>query len=450
VNEVTVPRRLTRFSIEGLFGEFNHNIPLHSDDHVTALIGPNGMGKTACLKLIDSLFHNQWSTFQSTEFRSIIFEFDDESTIFVNKEIETDGDTDVSDTLGVQFVTTFNNGSETTTETWVPRSYENFATKVGSLERHLPFLTRLGPKSYMHDATGKIMSVQEIIESYGDRLPVSVKRSVADEPVGHLAKITSQIDCHLIETQRLLVFSDDYRRSGHSGSTLAISRKAQVLREIIAKELADYAATSQSLDRTFPIRVLQHGSVLPPEDLRANLAALDVTRKGLTDAGILDSAGDDVLPSIDQINNELAAVLNVYVRDTQTKLGVLAKIKDRIQLFIELINDRFYPKIVTVDKNNGISVTRDVSHVVPLEKLSSGEQHQLVLFFELLFELKSNALILIDEPELSLHVTWQKQFIPDLKRIIDLNDFNVLLATHSPQLIGEWDEIVVELGEVDI
>jgi len=91
--------------------------------------------------------------------------------------------------------------------------------------------------------------------------------------------------------------------------------------------------------------------------------------------------------------------------------------------------------------------TRD--HVVPLEKLSSGEQHQLVLFFELLFELKENALILIDEPELSLHVAWQKKFLSDLNRIIELNQFDVILATHSPQLVSRWSDLVVELGEVD-
>ena len=85
---------------------------------------------------------------------------------------------------------------------------------------------------------------------------------------------------------------------------------------------------------------------------------------------------------------------------------------------------------------------------VPIEALSSGEQHQLVLFFELLFEIKENALILIDEPELSLHVAWQKKFVGDLMKIIDLNQFDVILATHSPQLISRWTDLVVELGNI--
>ena len=140
-------------------------------------------------------------------------------------------------------------------------------------------------------------------------------------------------------------------------------------------------------------------------------------------------------------------MLSVYADDTRSKLSSLSTLLARIQLFKELISQRFVSKIVSVSKQ-GFEVNYH-NKKVPLEKLSSGEQHQLVLFFELLFELKENALILIDEPELSLHVAWQKKFISDLKKIIALNRFDVILATHSPQLIGRWNNLVVELGEVD-
>jgi predicted ATP-binding protein involved in virulence len=112
-----------------------------------------------------------------------------------------------------------------------------------------------------------------------------------------------------------------------------------------------------------------------------------------------------------------------------------------------LIDERFITKDVRITRQNGIEVIFK-DRKIPIERLSSGEQHQLVLFFELLFEIKQNALILIDEPELSLHVAWQKKFISDLMKIIELNRFDVILATHSPQLIGRWVDLVVELGDV--
>ncbi|WP_264605617.1 AAA family ATPase [Sphingobium sp. B11D3D] len=291
-------------------------------------------------------------------------------------------------------------------------------------------------------------SLQEVVEAFGDQLPEHIINSLSAPPPEHLSALISQIDCHLIETQRLVVLqTDDYRRP--SSSTLAISRKAQTLKAIVAKELAAYAAISQSLDRSFPRRVLQQGQIEPASGLTSALTELDNLRYGLTEAGILDPEAEDALPPIEQTNSAIAAVLSVYVEDTRKKLDVLASLREKILLFKELIDGRFFPKYVVVDKDVGFIVNRSPTFDVPLEKLSSGEQHQLVLFFELLFELKKNSLILIDEPELSLHVAWQKQFISDLKRIIELNEFDVLLATHSPQLIGEWEDLVVEIGNVD-
>ena len=77
--------------------------------------------------------------------------------------------------------------------------------------------------------------------------------------------------------------------------------------------------------------------------------------------------------------------------------------------------------------------------------LSSGEQHQLVMLYELLFKVKPNSLILIDEPEISLHLAWQVQFLKDLQTILKLADFDVLIATHSPSIIEDRWDLTVEL-----
>jgi len=439
------PIRLTNFCVKGLFGEFNHSIPFNADERITALIGPNGLGKTACLKLINALFRRQWSVFAATEFEEVEFKFSDGSRVIANHRTTSDADTEVSDAIGVVFTTFDTDG---VSDPWAPRPNEEAPSRL-RLDGFVPFLTRTGSKIWTHDLTRQSYTFQEVIENYGEHIPESLIKSFNMQPNQALAKIIGQIDCHLIETQRLLVFQPEEGRRTGGGSSLAISRKAQTLKSIIARELAVYASTSQSLDRSFPKRVVQQGPMILSEDLSERLEQLDALRRGLTEAGILDQEADDSLPHVTEFSPAIAAVLSVYVGDTRKKLDVLAKLRERILLFIELIDNRFYPKSVVVNKSVGFSVIRNDVVEVPLEKLSSGEQHQLVLFFELLFELKENALILIDEPELSLHVAWQKKFIPDLLRIIDLNRFDVLLATHSPQLIGAWENVVVELGDVD-
>ena len=121
------------------------------------------------------------------------------------------------------------------------------------------------------------------------------------------------------------------------------------------------------------------------------------------------------------------------------------EITARIELFKELVNKRFSYKRVEVEREHGFLLSsRTGGSLFPID-LSSGEQHELVLLYELLFRTRPNALVLIDEPELSLHVAWQVEFLKDIERLIKLSCFDVILATHSPQIINNRWELTVEL-----
>lgn len=84
--------------------------------------------------------------------------------------------------------------------------------------------------------------------------------------------------------------------------------------------------------------------------------------------------------------------------------------------------------------------------VIPLEKLSSGEQETLVLYYQLIFETAPGTMLLIDEPEISLHIAWQRHFIDELKEIVRLNGLRAVVATHSTSIIGRHRDIQVDLG----
>ena len=73
------------------------------------------------------------------------------------------------------------------------------------------------------------------------------------------------------------------------------------------------------------------------------------------------------------------------------------------------------------------------------------EQHELVLVYRLLFKTQPGTLLLVDEPEISLHIAWQKRFLSDLRQIITLSPMDVVLSTHSPQLIGGNLDLTVQL-----
>ncbi|NUF39479.1 AAA family ATPase, partial [Acinetobacter lactucae] len=83
-----------------------------------------------------------------------------------------------------------------------------------------------------------------------------------------------------------------------------------------------------------------------------------------------------------------------------------------------------------------------------IDLLSSGEQHLIILLGNLIFNTKFGTLILIDEPEISLHAAWQKKLLSLISEIANINKFNILIATHSFTLInGNWDN-TIELAEL--
>lgn len=77
------------------------------------------------------------------------------------------------------------------------------------------------------------------------------------------------------------------------------------------------------------------------------------------------------------------------------------------------------------------------SHEMSLRRASSGEQCLLVMVLGIAGHIKNNSLILIDEPEISLHPSWQSRFIDLITNIFkSYYECHFIIATHSPQIVS--------------
>jgi predicted ATPase len=454
--------RLSEFKIDGLFGLYSHRIPLNLEERITIIIGPNGRGKTVCLKFIEALFRKNYSYFADIPFKSAEFTFTGGEEIKLESRDEIETDSRSGRTRSKRYVRfTFRAASGEAT-TWSPTVTDSRAR--GELQRYVPPSWReMSPGVWEDRTDGEVLDASDLITRY--RIPPKLASLVLQAFPESLVTFVNQIDCHLIETQRLLVLSDSeeeelvYYPSGSGArarrrardSRIAIEQKAQKLNSILRDTLTSYASLSQSLDRSFPLRVFeaQGSSDLSQDQLREALKNLDKRREALMEAGILDTDYQPVTLRGGEIDRGVAMALELYVKDAVKKLDVFNNLLARVDLFKELIERRFIDKTLQIDRERGFKITSKTHAEVPLDKLSSGEQHQLILVFDLLFEVTPDSLILIDEPELSLHVAWQKTFIESLTRIIELNAFDVILATHSPGVVARHFDLAVELGPVD-
>jgi predicted ATP-binding protein involved in virulence len=120
---------------------------------------------------------------------------------------------------------------------------------------------------------------------------------------------------------------------------------------------------------------------------------------------------------------------------------LIRKIEEKESKLFDRINRLFAETGKKIERNpesNTLFFRRDRS-VISLEKLSSGEKQLLMIIFSVFLMDEKPCVLLMDEPELSLHVNWQQQLI-DMIRELNPN-CQTIVATHSPSIFGEgWGD----------
>lgn len=345
--------RIVEISVEGLFGTFNHTIPLNQEDRITIIHSPNGFGKTAILRLIHSVFFLRNSELNVIPFKKFVIKFNNNTSLIFEKD-------------------------DTNQIFW--RTIE----KEEVSERQIEWIN----------------SLNELVRPV-KTLFISIQR---------------------VEHER-----------------------THQLRFDIEEKEKEYLELSQSLESTYPIRLVEKKNALELDELKNKLNNIEERQKELISAGLLDAKNLTSSSFIDKIDDSNKIALSLYAEDMSKKFSIFDEIEEKVDILKNIINSRFLYKEMLVGKGRGIYFVNDEGKELSFRELSSGEQHELVLFYQLLFETEEDTLVLIDEPEISLHVVWQNQFLKDLIRVAKNAKFDVLLATHSPQIIADRWDLTVEL-----
>ena len=107
---------------------------------------------------------------------------------------------------------------------------------------------------------------------------------------------------------------------------------------------------------------------------------------------------------------------------------------DRFQRVTSVVNQILDQKRISGVERGRVVVEITGQKKHGLDDLSSGERQILLLLVEILRRIKLGGIILIDEPEISLHPTWQRALVAALDKIIEQYDAQVIMATHSLEI----------------
>lgn len=114
--------------------------------------------------------------------------------------------------------------------------------------------------------------------------------------------------------------------------------------------------------------------------------------------------------------------------------------------FISIVSGMLYRKSISFNQANEIVINADDKLKIPVEKLSSGEKQLIIFLAETLLQEKQSFIFLADEPELSLHVEWQEQLVSNLLKVNP--SAQVLFATHSPDIVGEYGDHIFSMEKL--
>ncbi|MEU7694336.1 AAA family ATPase [Microbispora hainanensis] len=425
---------LKKLEIRGLFDSKNYVFDLDLKEP-TLLTGSNGSGKSSILRIVNAVGMGAWRHFLSLPVRSASLEFE-HGTIFTLEK---------STTSKTALVATLNGRK---CEFDAADTLDYTITDEELLEL-VPGLTVAGStmSGSMYLYRGEYVDRRELFTF----LPDALSPRSSQDGFDAITDFAENFHLLFVTDQRLVVseekFGSPRHRPTRTANRTAADLSAREIGRQMQKALSDYASVSQRFDRDFPNRVVKamaSEEEVPVDRIERLLRDVEREREALQKVGLLPrDLSSEAFQGLPLHEISVRPVIETFITDTKRKFETLADLRERLTLFAEFLNQHYENKRVVTSPKDGfkVEIDGDPERTIGPAQLSSGEQQMLVLAFEILFHAEPGTLVLIDEPELSLHVLWQDTFIDDLSRMGAVRDLQFILATHSPSLIGGRDDL---------
>jgi ABC-type glutathione transport system ATPase component len=150
--------------------------------------------------------------------------------------------------------------------------------------------------------------------------------------------------------------------------------------------------------------------------------------------------------------NLINAILEPYISGLKARFDKLAPIYELTNRFVTSINQFLRDKQITYSLHEGLKIYtlstngRGVDEIDSAQ-LSSGEQQLILLFCYVLVAQQTPSVIIIDEPEISLNVVWQRRLISSLHDLSTTENIQFIFASHSIELLAKHRNNVVAMQE---
>lgn len=433
-----------RIVIEKLHDLYDYDIAFDKGG-ISLITGPNGYGKTTLLKIIKNAFSVNFWYFYDLLFKSIEIYFGDDTKLVLNKVVSTDEikELDISDdrvkatfSLSdeeqyVVHITHYDKNSnilcQTTLDTNRFLSILKFSTRVRDLahSREIP-----------SDAKFSIQISEKELAYVSER--------DFDGQFMELRMFAQDHNCLSIQAQRIFKNNSVLpSNQKEEKSEYVITQLADLVKQMYQEQKNIYAEKSQQIDSTFVQRLINNSDEPYSKDVyQEKILCLKSKIASFEKYGLVEKNYD----LVEDYRDDLMGTLSLQIDDLANKFSVYDEFYGKLERFDKFVSGKgLSNKRMVLDSKFGITFMSDNGLIIPLEDLSSGEQNLVILYYRLVFETNENTLLLVDEPENSMHVEWLRQMLDDYKEIEKAQGCQMVIATHSPIFINDNWEIAFDL-----
>ena len=420
--------KIKSYSIKRLFGTFSYNFLFEEMGDVIVLTGPNGYGKTTSLRILHELTRRNWYFFYQLVFDDIVVEFDNDHILTIKSELhKSDSDSVTKDVALTE--------SKTVSFSW--------ATKdglIGSfvLTESKMFLVEMQWKEKVRfmNPTRRVKIEEFLLANPSTYDSIFGK----DEKYNKFCLYLQQMSVLFVSSNRLMEIESKVVEDADAieGVAASLAGKMGLYQQAYFQQLSK---SRNSMIET----LLAHPKAISEADYNSQRERLLPRVQNLYDWGLVD------FKDIKEFNSADAIVLTVYMSELLSTLSVYNELYDKLLVFSESLDRKqFTNKIIRPRPHKGIDVRLIDNKELNLTSLSSGEQNEIILLYKLIFETQRGSLVLIDEPEMSLHLAWLRGMLNEYKTFAKFTNSQYLIATHSAAFIGGQWNITYDLFENDM
>lgn len=434
--------KISSIKVKDLFGLYDYELDMISgenieDDKICIFYGDNGSGKSTLLKLAFHMLapnskQGHKSYLLNTEFKELSVIFNDGSTVKATRKTLDESDYTISVKRPGSKVIEANVRSLEVRERDA-RLHEMVEPALADLDCSLYLLSddraiqRAGGEFLNYDFRHRqfLRSRGIIIDEFGRRLHEKTDRFETPED------IAKRLLAESIETTE-----DWFRRRVIGGSSKGDSGVNDIYKQILKRISKSGAGSTEK--------------IYVKKDIERKVKKLEEQSNNFSKYGLMaEFNGDDFLNVLKNSDKEtldlIIDVLAPYLDSMETKHDAMRDIFERIDTFIAVANRFYANKKITYDLRKGIQIEAPNNRLLEPDMLSSGERQLLLLICTSIVAGGSPSILMIDEPEISLNIKWQRMLIDALIQCIGDNEIQFIFSTHSFEILSKHKTRVVKL-----